>query len=67
MVYRSEAMIPAKHEMTNQRRATFHPNDNDKLLAASLDLLEEPRGIARMRVAIYQEKVAWYYNRKVRV
>ena len=31
----------------------------------SLDLLEEARDIARMRVAVYQQRVARYYNRKV--
>ncbi|XP_052177535.1 uncharacterized protein LOC127791591 [Diospyros lotus] len=67
LVYGSEAMIPAEHKVTSQRRATFNPEGNDELLAANLDLLEEARDTARLRIAIYQQRVARYYNRKVRV
>ena len=59
-------MIPAEFEVTSQRRASFRPEDNDQLLAASLDLAEEAREAARMRVAVYQQRVARYYNKKVR-
>ena len=65
MVYGSEAMISAENEVTNHRRTTFNRDDNDALLAASLDLLEEARDVARMRVVVYQQRVARYYNRKV--
>lgn len=67
MVYGSEAMMLADNEMTCHRRSTFNPNDNDKLLTTSLDLLDEVRDITRMRVAIYQQRVAQYCNRKVRI
>ena len=66
MVYGFVAMIPAESEMTNHRRAPFNRDDNE-LLIASLDLLEEVRDTARIKIAIYQQRVARYYNRKVRV
>ena len=51
--------------MTNQKRATFDPENNDQLLATNLGLLEEARELARMRVASYQQRVTRYYNRRV--
>lgn len=65
MVYGSEAMIPAENEVVNQQRATFNPEDNDQLLVANLDLLDEARELARIRMAIYQQRITRYYNRKV--
>jgi len=67
MVYGSEAMIPAELEVFSQRRATFNPNDNDQLLTANLDLLEEARETARLRVAVYQQRIARYYNKYARI
>ena len=65
MAYESEAMIPTENEVTSHRRATFNLNDNEELLATSLDLLEEVRDIAHMRVTVYQQRVVRYYNRMV--
>ena len=65
MVYGSEAMILVKNEVASHRRTTFKQDDNNKLLTTSLDLLEEARGTARMRVVVYQQRVARYYNKKV--
>ena len=67
MVYGAEAMIPAEYEATSQRRAAFNPTKNNELLAANLDLLEETRDRAQLKVATYQLRVARYYNKKVRV
>ena len=66
MVYGTEAMIPVEFEVTSQRRASFRPEANDQLLAASLDLAEEARETARQMLAVYQQRVARYYNKKVR-
>ena len=67
MVYGFETTIPVEYEVTSQRKATFDLENNDQLLGTSLDLLEEAREIARMRMATYQKWVARYYNRRVRV
>ena len=67
LVYGTEAMISAEYKVTSQRRATFDPEENAQLLAINLDLLEEAREVARLRVATYQQRVARYYNRRVRV
>ena len=66
LVYGSEAMIPAEYEVASQRRTTFNPEDNSSLLVASLDLVEEMRDDAQIRIAVYQRRVARFYNRKVR-
>ena len=65
LVYGTEAMIPAEFEVTSQRRATFDPEENAQLLAHNLDLLEEARETARLRLMMYQQRVARFYNRRV--
>lgn len=60
MVYESEAIIPTEFDVTSQWRASFNPSENDQLLAANLDLLHKVREEARIRVAIYQQRVAKY-------
>jgi len=54
MVYGSEAMISVENEVISQHISTFNPENNDQLLAMNLDLLEEARELARMRVMTYQ-------------
>ena len=58
-------MIPVENEVAGHRRITFNQDDNNELLTTSLDLLEEARNVAHMRVAVYQQRVARYYNRRV--
>ena len=43
----------------------FIPSQNDRLLVEHLDLLEEHREAATIRLAEYQQKLAWRYNRGV--
>ncbi|KAL5773648.1 hypothetical protein ACOSP7_013286 [Xanthoceras sorbifolium] len=59
-------MIPAESIANMYRRATFNSEQNEDLLAASLDLIEERRDAARLRVAVYKQMVVRYYNRKVK-
>jgi len=39
--------------------------DNNIILRGELDLIEEKRNAAQLRVSCYQQKVAKYYNSKV--
>ncbi|KAL5767704.1 hypothetical protein ACOSQ2_014487 [Xanthoceras sorbifolium] len=60
-------MIPTESITNTYRRAAFNTVQNEKLLAASLDLIEEKREAACMKTAVYQQRVARYYNRKVKI
>ncbi|KAH7568057.1 hypothetical protein JRO89_XS07G0225000 [Xanthoceras sorbifolium] len=41
--------------------------NNDDLLKSTLDLLEEKHNGATVRVAAYQQRIARYYNKNVKV
>ena len=43
-----------------------HENYNSEALTLSLDLLEEKREQALIRMAYYQSQIAKYHNKKVR-
>ncbi|KAL5805784.1 hypothetical protein ACOSQ4_028517 [Xanthoceras sorbifolium] len=60
-------MIPVEAIVSMQKKATFDPEQNNDLLVTNLDLIEEKRDAARLRVAVYQQKVARYYNMKVKL
>ena len=59
-------MIPVEVGMPNLRKAHFNPLQNDENLSVNLDLIEELRSTAQVRVAAYKQRVAKYYNSKVR-
>ncbi|KAL5784860.1 hypothetical protein ACOSQ2_007252 [Xanthoceras sorbifolium] len=60
-------MIPAEDIVITHMRAIFDREQNNDLLAANLNLIEERRDAARLRVAVYQQRVARYYNKKVKL
>ncbi|KAL5851862.1 hypothetical protein ACOSQ3_006980 [Xanthoceras sorbifolium] len=60
-------MIPAEAIVSTHRISTFDPEQNNDLLAINLYLIEEKMDTARLRVDVYQQKVARYYNRKVKL
>ena len=51
MSYRAEAVIPIETGFPTLRTQSFNPNDNDKLLERSLDLVEERRENAMVQLA----------------
>ena len=53
MSYRAEVVIPIETGFPTLRTQTFNPNDNDRLLERSLDLLEERRENAMVQLAYY--------------
>ncbi|KAL5818863.1 hypothetical protein ACOSQ4_022705 [Xanthoceras sorbifolium] len=59
-------MISPESIVSTHRRATFNLEQNENLLTASLKLIEEKRDTTRLRVVVYQQRVARYDNRKVR-
>ena len=54
MSYGAEVVIPIETGFPTLRTQTFNPNDNDKLLEMSLDLIEERRENAMVQLAYYQ-------------
>lgn len=51
LAYGSEVVIPIEVGMLDHRRAHFNSQQNDDNLAINLDLIEELRNIAQVRVA----------------
>ncbi|KAJ4715162.1 Retrovirus-related Pol polyprotein from transposon opus [Melia azedarach] len=62
----TEAVIPAEVGMPTFRTLQFNEVSNVTQLDAALDLLEEKRDQAQVRVAAYQRRVSKYYNAKVK-
>ena len=57
MTYGAEAVIPLETSFPTTRTSSFNPNDNDKQLTRSLDLIEEKRENAMVQSAYYQNKL----------
>uniref|UniRef100_A0A2N9ESE9 Integrase catalytic domain-containing protein n=1 Tax=Fagus sylvatica TaxID=28930 RepID=A0A2N9ESE9_FAGSY len=67
LTFGTEAVIPVEIGLTTLR-TTFHKEEeNEGQLRLSLDLLDETREKAAQRIALYQGKMARYYNTKVKL
>ena len=67
LTYGTEAVIPVEIGLTTLR-ATFHKEgENEGQLRLNLDLLDEAREKAARRIALYQGRMARYYNAKVKL
>ena len=60
-------MILNEINLCSARVSEFDMNQNEGQLTGCLDLLEEYREVATVRLAEYQQKLAWRYNQGVRV
>ena len=67
MSYGAEAVIPIETGFPTLRTQTFNPNDNDRLLERSLDLLEKRRENAMVQLAYYQHKLKQGYDARVKL
>ena len=67
MSYRVEVVIPIETGFPTLRTQMFNPNNNDRLLERSLDLLEERRENAMVQLAYYQHKLKQGYDAKVKL
>lgn len=54
MTYGSEAVIPLKTGLPTMRTDQFDSSKNEQLLSKSLDLAEEQREVATVKLAQYQ-------------
>ena len=66
MTYGSEAVIPLETEFPTLRTSLFNPNNNDRLLEKSLDLIDEQREAATVQLAHYQQKLKQRYDTSVK-
>ena len=67
LTYGTEAVIPVEVGVTSTRREVFHEESNDVHLRINLDFLDEVREKASVRVTKYQQKMANYYNKSVKL
>ena len=67
LMYGTEAVIPIEVGLTSLRREFFDEQINDDQLKQSLDYLDEVRDQASQRMAKYQQKIAEYYNWRVKL
>ena len=67
MSYGAEAIIPIETGFLTLRTQSFNPNNNDKLLERSLDLIEERRESAMVQFVYYQHKLKQGYDARVRL
>ena len=66
LMYESEAVIPAEVGLTSYRVHSHDENKNDEAMRLQLDLVDEVRVTAEQRLARYQNRMAKYYNSRVR-
>jgi len=66
MTYGVEAVVPLEMGFPTLRTSSFTPNNNDRLLEKSLDLIEERRENVMVQLAYYQHKLKQGYDSNVR-
>ncbi|KAK2998279.1 hypothetical protein RJ639_022952 [Escallonia herrerae] len=66
LAFGTEALIPVEIGLPSLRLLTYDPNMNDEALRCNLDLLDEQRDQAQLRLAAYQQCVARYHDRRIR-
>ncbi|XP_052190034.1 uncharacterized protein LOC127799860 [Diospyros lotus] len=66
LCYGSEALIPVEIEIPTFRVDHFNLESNEQGLRNNLDTMEELRDEARVRQAVYNQRIERYYNRRVK-
>ena len=67
LTYGIEAVISIYVGITSTRREMFHEKNNDNQLRVNLDCLDEVREKASDKMTKYQQKMAEYYNKRVKL
>ena len=62
MTYSAMTIIPVEIRLPTSRTDRFSEESNDQLLSRHLDLMEENRDIASVKLANYQQKISRGYN-----
>ena len=66
LAFGNESMFLVELTPPSHRRETYDQGRNHKLIEESLDLIKERREKASLRVAAHQQKVARYFNSRVK-
>ena len=67
LTYGTEVVIPVEVRVTNTRREVFNEESNDDHLWINLDCRDEVREKASITMTKYQQKMADYYNKRVKL
>ena len=67
LTYGTKALISIEVGITSIRREAFHEESNDNQLRVNLDCLDEVRDGVAHRMMKYQQKMAEYYNKRVKL
>ena len=67
LTYGTEAIILVEVGITSTKREMFHEEDNDDQLRVNLDFLDEVREKAFDKMTKYQQEMAEYYNKRVKL
>ena len=67
LTYSTEAVILIKVGITSIKQEMYHEDSNDDQLKVNLDYLDEIRDEASSRITKYQQKMAEYYNKRVKL
>ena len=67
LTYGTEAIIPVEVGLTGLKREFFNEHSNNDQLKLNLDCLDKVRDQASQRMTKYQQKMAKYYNQKVKL
>ena len=65
-MYGNEAVIPTEVGLTSYKVHNHDENKNNGAMRLQLDLVDELRTVAEQRLAQYQDRMAQYYNSRVR-
>ncbi|GKV40237.1 hypothetical protein SLEP1_g47906 [Rubroshorea leprosula] len=66
LAFGTEAVIPIEIGVPSFRVTHFDEGRNGQLLRENLDLLDDLREEARLRTLVYKQKIANFYNKRVR-
>ena len=66
LAYRYEAMVPVEIRAGSLRREKYNPKHNETLKRHKLDFIEEKRRDSQLRVVVYQQLIARYFNSNVK-
>lgn len=66
LLYRSEAIIPTDVEFDSPRVTLYTEMEAKEARQDGVDLVKEARDLALSRTAIYQQKVRYYHNKKIK-
>ena len=67
LTYGTEAVISVEVGVASTRREVFREESNDDHLRINLDCLDKVREEASIRVTKYQQRMADYYNKRVKL